>query len=204
MKRLLVLMVVLLSFMALSALEDGGTVFLGAGMSWLTGIPGDTQNGMMGFGFGTTYQKNIFDGKGIYEPGIRWMQRGMSADATIDGIDDEGDPITTSETTDIETSYLDLFIKIKSVCGKGNFSVQPYIGPNVGFLMIAKNVSDDNDIQDVRDEMKTPTLSLLLGVDFLLWNMINIGLEYNYGLTYVLPGKKVTGNTALVNLGYKF
>jgi len=195
MKKLLVLMVVALSFIALSALEDGATIFLGAGMSWLSGIPADTQNGNLGFGGGFTYQKYIFDEKWVYEPGIRWMQRGM--DSSMGEGDDAQDII-------INTSYLDLFIKVKPVFGHGNFSVQPYFGPNVAFLMIAKDNSDEDQEVDARDLLKSPMLSLLLGCDFLLWDMINIGLEYDYGISFVLPGQKVISNTALLNIGYKF
>jgi len=199
MKKLVILMVVLLSFVALNALEDGGTIFLGVGMSWLTGEPNDTQNGMMGFGGGFTYQKYFCEENMVYEPGIRWMQRGQSGDYTVETGDGE-----TKEKFEINTSYLDLFFKVKYVFGHGNFSVQPYIGPNVAFQMIAKDNTDSDNVIDVRDDYKSPVLSMLIGADVLLWDMINVGLEYDYGLSYVVSGKKITSNTALLNIGYKF
>jgi len=199
MKRTIVLMVVLACFVTLSAFEDGGTIFLGGGMSWLTGIPGDTQNGMIGLTGGLSYQIYFCEGKMVYEPGIRWKQRGQSVDM--------GDPAITYDVT---TSFLDLFVKTKCVYGQGNFSFQPFVGANVAFLMIASEENSANDdVRNCRGDYKTPMFSLLVGTDFLLWECFTVGLEYDYGISFVLdsdkvPNNKVTSNTVGLNLGWKF
>jgi len=198
MKRAIVLMVVVACFVTLSAFEDGTVVSLGGGMSWLTGIPGDTQNGMMGLTGGLSYLKYYCEGTRVFEPGVRWKQRGQSADA--------GDPVVT---TDVTTSFLDLFVKSKCVYGQGNFSFQPFFGANVGFLMIASAEDADGNITNCRGDYKTPMFSLLLGTDFQLWEDFIVGLEFDYGLTFVfdkrdVPNNKVTSNTAGLNLGWKF
>ncbi|MDD4310449.1 MAG: porin family protein [Candidatus Cloacimonetes bacterium] len=96
-----------------------------------------------------------------------------------------------------------------------DIKIQPYLGPNVGFLFIAwQETKNKNDFWDwtleddyfsyARDYRNSLEIGLSVGADAVIMNNIMVGLRYELGLTNTF--KKEYGNeknrVIMLNLGY--
>jgi len=79
-------------------------------------------------------------------------------------------------------------------------------GPQVGYLLYAKESNGTDELTDIKDLTKSIDYGLNLGGSYEMDNGMNINLRYYYGLANVLDSNDAKMNNALIqiSLGYKF
>ena len=79
-----------------------------------------------------------------------------------------------------QVDYLNVPLMAKFYVGEG-FSLEA--GPQIGFLLSAKDVEDGEDDFDLKDYVKGIDFGLNLGVGYKLEGGLNFGARYNLGLS---------------------
>lgn len=103
-------------------------------------------------------------------------------------------------------SYLNVPVMAKYFVAEG-FSLEA--GPQIGFLLSAKDKEDGEDSVDMKDELESIDFGVNFGAGYDFTENLSAGLRYNLGLTNIVknvPGEdfKITNNVFSVSLGYKF
>ncbi len=88
---------------------------------------------------------------------------------------------------------------------KGNSGLFGEVGPQVGFLISAKNKTPNVSI-DVKDSYKSTNFSAVGGLGYFLDENVSVGLRYALGLSNILENNNsdVKSSTFSVNLHYFF
>ena len=143
-------------------------------------------NGRHSFHFGVSYQLSELVDHLIFEPNIRYSQKGIR----YEGI--RLDNNTTLNYMNNYFSYLDIIAKSK--LDIPDFPIYPFIGFSSGILLSAKSdikstYKENNatyyeysETIDLKKDCSTLDFGFLLGVDLVLQKSFFIGLEYNLSL----------------------
>jgi len=130
------------------------------------------------------FSRHVF----LFEPGIRFIQRGFSIDCDVCG------------TGDVITSNIDLFLNIKFNTNRQSFSRDITFYPYVGFAPSFMLHVAGEDIEYFEDL----NLYALFGADLLLFDRVSIGVQYNLGLDSILKDHEFNNDTLLFNVGIRF
>jgi hypothetical protein len=171
MRKVLFLLIIGLSFVMLSANEEGSSEILG-NFSYLKGFTysvGYTYSTLSGSGVGYAESRDITINSisgltvGIsrpslgensnvsYEPGLRFIQRGYGGD---------------------QATCVELYYKVSPrLWGSDFFNINPFLGGGISSYQFANSIAD-----------VSMDFSILAGIDFIFKDKISIGLEYNRGL----------------------
>lgn len=105
----------------------------------------------------------------------------------------------------LSLSYVQIPVNFKYNLGVSELSIQPYIGPNISYLVAAKKGYKKTD-WDVLDDLQRLEYGLDFGVDVVLLKHFMAGLRYDMGLSKIYkeaPLVKDTYNrTFMLNLSF--
>ena len=164
----------------------------GVNFSDITGDDVDSFKGLTSFHVGAVAEFPISDSFSV-QPELLYSAQGS---------DYEEDSFSGS----VKADYLNIPVMAKFYVGEG-FSVEA--GPQVGFLMSAKDEYDDGD-EDIKDFLKGTDFGVNLGVGYTLDSGLNFGARYNLGLSNVNDSDDLDGgaeykNSVIqVSVGYFF
>ena len=147
---------------------------------------------------------------------------------TNKGYYSEGTEVISGVSVDYEQTvkldYIEIPLLIKYDLPMNNMAIQPYIGPSLGFLLLAEveaeasaNGISVSDTEDIKDETSSIDLGLNLGVDAIVGKNIMVGLRFNLGLINLDDSKDEDDNSKsededptyfnraiMLNLGFLF
>jgi opacity protein-like surface antigen len=109
------------------------------------------------------------------------------------------------DSSTINLSYINIPVMAKFYPAE-SFSIEA--GPQIGFLMSAKEKSD-GEKQDVKNSVKSINFGVNFGAGYNFTDNLLVNLRYNLGLSDInddkdLEGLKVKGSVFSVALGYRF
>ncbi|MEO5648973.1 MAG: porin family protein [Ginsengibacter sp.] len=103
--------------------------------------------------------------------------------------------------TNTNLSYLNVPVLVQYMFDNG-FRIEA--GPQVGFLMSAKQKTDNTSV-DVKNAYKTTAFSIPVGVGYLTRSGLGFDARYSFGLSDLTDGgSKVRGNNFQFGLFYQF
>ena len=164
----------------------------GVNFSDITGDDVDSFNGLTAFHIGAVAELPISDTFSV-QPELQYSAQGS---------DYEEESFSGS----VKANYLNVPVMAKFYVGHG-FSVEA--GPQVGFLMSAKDEYDGGD-EDIKDFLKGTDFGVNFGVGYTLGSGLNFAARYNLGLSDVndtddLDGGAEYKNSVIqVSVGYFF
>lgn len=127
----------------------------------------------------------------IVEPQILFTQKGFNLDLPTD-------PFTS-------LSYVQIPINFKYDLGVSALKIQPFIGPNISYLVAAKAGNKHLD-GDILEDMEKLEYGLDFGVDVVFMKHFMLGARYDMGLSNIdkdAPKKyEVYNRTLMLNLSY--
>jgi hypothetical protein len=131
----------------------------------------------------------------LLQPELNYTQRGAQNDFTIAGVKTE-----VKQTL----HYAELPIYLKLDLGERDLKFQPYLGPEMRYLISAKQkikVGSNEDTADI-DNVKDLDFGLGIGIDMMFNHMLIFGARYSLGLSNIDDnGGDVTNNAIMINLG---
>ena len=177
----------------------------------------DVEN-RIGFHLGVMAQHTLMPNI-IVQPELIYTNKGYTWEDT-----DTEDGITIKMESTVKLDYIELPLLFKYDMPMNNMSLQPYLGPSLGFLMKAEveaeasaNGISVSDTEDIKDEISSIDLGLNLGVDAIVGKNIMVGLRYNLGLINLDDSKDEDDNSKsededptyfnraiMLNLGFLF
>jgi hypothetical protein len=107
----------------------------------------------------------------------------------------------------LDMSYLAVPLLAKMSFGKNGFGA--YLGPQVGFLMAARNTPQGGSSGNVKPRYKGTDIAGVVGVEYVLPIRLLVSARYQLGLTNILKndvatnGITVKNNAATVTIGYR-
>lgn len=195
MKR--VLLISLLAILSISFAFGQSIYGLRAGLN-LSNYDGDYEmDSRIGFHAGMMMQYNLHPML-ILQPELLYTQRGAQDEGTVAGI-----------KTELKHTlhYLELPIFLKLDLGEGNLKFQPYLGPELRYLIAAKykakagSVEQSGDINGLADL----DFGLGIGLDFVFNTNMLFGARYSLGLANIDDGDdEIKNNSFMINLGFLY
>lgn len=202
-KTLLIIALTLGTIVSTQAQEDGIRFGAKAGLN-LASISGDGTDDLStrtALHAGALVEIPISD-KFAFQPELLFSAQGAKFDFSDQGFTDE---------STFRLSYLNVPLMGKFYVAEG-FSIQA--GPQIGFLLSAKDVGEDSFNGEYEDDIKDIFKGIDFGVNFGLGYQLDMGLffdgRYNLGLTDVTDeregGDDGSNQNAVfqISVGYKF
>ncbi|MCL2064366.1 MAG: PorT family protein [Candidatus Cloacimonetes bacterium] len=185
--KVICLLVILTSFVALGAVEFQDSFFLGVTQSKLSGDFPDEVDGIRfgilnGVQFGYTLLGQF---ENNFSLGLitRYIEKGWMTE-------DDSDLYT------VKNNYFELALRAGYIMPKLNYiGLHPYSGLGMGFFL--------NSEQPVKAH-QNQHMSFIVGIDVNLWEKFVIDFNYNIGLTDIYDGIDAKYNVFGVSLGKKF
>ena len=75
------------------------------------------------------------------------------------------------------------------------------LGPQIGFLLSAKEKEGDEDAVDIKDFFKSTDFALALGLGYQTKSGFGFGARYNLGLSSVIDDSDVKAHNSVINIG---
>ncbi|MCB5277856.1 MAG: porin family protein [Candidatus Cloacimonetes bacterium] len=134
----------------------------------------------------------------ILQSELNYTQRGAQDELSIMGV-----------KTEIKQTlhYAELPVYLKLDLGEANLKFQPYLGPELRYLISAKKTSkvggdeSSGDIEDITDM----DFGLGLGIDMVFNTNMLVGARYSMGLIDISEDSSdVTNNSIMINLGFLY
>ena len=156
----------------------------GVNLADITGDEVDSFDGRTCFHFGVMAEFNISDSFS-FQPELLYSCQGSDYSETVDLINEPAIAIRKAVAVNgtIKVDYLNIPLMAKYYAGE-NFSIE--VGPQVGFLLSAKNEYDfagESTEEDIKDYVKGIDFGVNFGLGFKLESGINFGARYNLGLS---------------------
>ena len=185
MKKVLFAAVAVFAFGTANAQDMSFGAKAGLNVSNLTGDIEDTKS-LIGAHVGVFAEFKITD-KFSFQPELLYSMQGAKTEFT----EVEGDSYSYKEESKIKLSYINIPLMAKFYVSE-KFSLEA--GPQVGFLMSAKNdfeisetIDGDTDSfsseEDIKDSLKGIDFGLNLGLSYDFTENLFAGARYNLGLT---------------------
>jgi hypothetical protein len=192
-----VLLISLLAILGISFAFGQSIYGLRAGLN-VSNYGGDSEmDSRIGFHAGMMMQYHMHPML-ILQPELLYTQRGAQDEATILGVKTE-----LKQTL----HYVELPIFLKLGLGEGNLKFQPYLGPELRYLIAAKyktkvgSAEQTGDIKDLADL----DFGLGIGLDLVFNTNMLFGARYSLGLADVADGSAdVKNNAFMINLGFLY
>jgi len=144
----------------------------------------------------------MFSEKFSFQPELLYSSQGSKYEESESGY---------SYEEKLKLDYINIPLMAKYYVAEG-FSIEA--GPQVGFLISAKNEWEENDEVfgsdsgevDVKDYVKSIDFGLNFGVGYKMDSGLNFGARYNLGLNTIAEedGVDITNNVIQVSVGYFF
>jgi opacity protein-like surface antigen len=151
----------------------------------------------IGFNFGMMMQYDLHPML-ILQPELNYTQRGAQTEGSILGVDFE-----RKDTL----HYAELPIYLKLDMAEGDFKIQPYLGPELRYLIKGNSkieIGDDENDEDIED-LKSLDYGLGIGLDIVFNTNILAGIRYSLGLANIADtDDDITNNSLMLNLGFLY
>ena len=208
MKKLMLLLVPIVSFVLLNAVD----LNVSAGLTFPSISQEVTLQGTAGFSGGVSIPFNRA-GSVLIEPGIRFRNMKFYWESLYEWYDGSKD--IDESTTNI--NYFDLYIKAKLNPLQNvetNVKIYPNIGFGMGIFSSGKSKRTSKEIYNgvtinkytytynFEDDANSNVFSILIGMDLLINNSVTLGFEYNRALNSIFRDDTVRSSTIMINLGY--
>lgn len=194
MKKLLFIVIILSLTLISCGTANKARIGAKAGVNFsdITGDDVDSFKGLTSFHLGGVVEIPISDGFS-FQPELLYSAQGSDYEES-------------SFSGSVKADYLNVPLLAKIYVGEG-LSVEA--GPQVGFLMSAKDEYDGGD-EDIKDFLKSTDFGVNLGLGYRLESGLNFGARYNLGLSNVNDSPDLDGGAEYkngviqVSVGYFF
>lgn len=185
----LILIVLILSLGTLVAQADFG-VTLGLNMANMSQKNITRNEARTGFNAGAIVQYRVGENS-IFQPELLYTTKGVNFDLPLD-------PFTS-------LGYVQVPLLFKYNINTPLFNIQPFVGPEVSYLVSAK-AGNKNVSADRIDNYNKIEYGLDMGVDLVFLKSFVIGARYDLGLANIIKNppknREAYNRTIMVNLSY--